>query len=157
MGRRGPAPQPTALKVARGNPGKRPLNQDEPEFEPPAAVNPPGDLKGAGLVEWQLQIGHLVSSGVLTAVDMSGFLTYCRLLSEEEMVQKEVAKDKRVSDLHLRNYLLKVRAQANQYRGQYGLTPSSRSGVKAKKPKDLADERRRKFGLIGGQPPGGTG
>lgn len=156
MGKRGPAPAPTALKVARGNPGKRPLNQDEPEFAPPTAVQPPGNLKGAGLVEWEAQVVRLVNAGVLTAADMSGFLTYCRLLTEEQTVEKQVALDARVSDLHLRNYLLKVRAQANQYRVQYGLTPSSRSGVKAKKPVDPADERRKKFGLIGGKAPGGA-
>jgi phage terminase small subunit len=153
MGKRGPARQPTSLKVARGNPGKRPLNQDEPEFEPPAALDPPADLKGAGLVEWRGQADRLVQAGVLTAADMSGFTSYCRLLTEEEIVQKLVAEDPKAKDLHMRNYLIKVRAQANQYRAQYGLTPSSRSGVKAKKPKDQADERRKKFGLIGGSTP----
>ena len=31
MGKRGPRPRPTALKLARGNPGKRRLNTDEPK------------------------------------------------------------------------------------------------------------------------------
>ena len=33
MGKRGPAPKPTALKVLQGNPGKRKLNDSEPTFE----------------------------------------------------------------------------------------------------------------------------
>ena len=31
MGRRGPAPKPTAIKKAEGNPGKRKLNTEEPQ------------------------------------------------------------------------------------------------------------------------------
>ena len=30
MGRHGPAPEPTALKLVHGNPGKRPINKAEP-------------------------------------------------------------------------------------------------------------------------------
>jgi hypothetical protein len=38
MGLRGPAPEPTALKLLRGNPGKRPLNTLEPK--PPTGKRP---------------------------------------------------------------------------------------------------------------------
>src|SRR5689334_3828108 len=34
MGFRGPAPKPTAIKKIQGNPGKRPLNENEPQLEP---------------------------------------------------------------------------------------------------------------------------
>ena len=39
MARRGPKPTPTALKLLRGNPGKRPINVDEPQ---PRPVESPG-------------------------------------------------------------------------------------------------------------------
>ena len=34
MGRRGPTPEPTVLRMLRGNPGRRPLNDSEPQPEP---------------------------------------------------------------------------------------------------------------------------
>jgi hypothetical protein len=37
-GSRGPAPKPTAIKKAEGNPGKRKLNTEEPEPVPGASV-----------------------------------------------------------------------------------------------------------------------
>ena len=55
MGARGPAPEPTALKILAGNPGKRklPENEPQPQGTPicPAWLSPPTppvDLLGAG-------------------------------------------------------------------------------------------------------------
>ena len=45
MGRRGPAPKPTAIKILEGNPGKQKLNHNEPK--PPTIIaipKPPSRL-----------------------------------------------------------------------------------------------------------------
>jgi len=51
MAKPGPAPQPTALKRLHGNPGKRPLNEREPQ---PAQKLPlcPRHLKGVARAQW---------------------------------------------------------------------------------------------------------
>ena len=59
--------------------------------------------------------------------------------------------DQAASRLGYPNFLLKIRGQLKQYAAEYGLTPSSRSAVKAKKPKDAAAARRTKyFGIVSG-------
>lgn len=145
MGRRGKRPPPTALTIARGNPGKRPINLDEPEL-PASETDPPADMDGRALVEWNHLASTLVNSGVLTMVDRSCFETYCRLVQDEEEYQKLVAKGR--EDAHKLGYasfLLKIRAQKKQYAAELGLTPSSRTGVKVKKPVDAGNARRKRF------------
>src|SRR5688572_5662409 len=79
---RGRKPIPTVLKIARGNPGKRPLNHDEPQMERPESLRAPSGLKGAGLREWQDQAQQLADRGVLTDADLTAFEDYCRALTE---------------------------------------------------------------------------
>jgi P27 family predicted phage terminase small subunit len=151
MARPGRRPTPTALKVARGNPGKRALNHDEPEFEP-LGNEPPADLKDRARQEWERLAAGLSAAGVLTVADLSCFETYCRLVAEEAFYQGKSAKhdDDATQKLKYDSHLLKVRAQKKLYMAELGLTPSSRSGVKARKPVDPADEKRKRFLSIPG-------
>ena len=69
MGLRGPAPQPTALKVLRGNPGKRPLNKREPE---PPTDNPPhcpDHLDDVAKVEWNRLVAIVTQMWILSEAD----------------------------------------------------------------------------------------
>src|SRR5439155_23962240 len=50
MGSRGPAPTPTALRILRGNPGRRPLPLNEPRA-PLGPPPPPPELSTAALAE----------------------------------------------------------------------------------------------------------
>jgi phage terminase small subunit len=52
MAGRGRPPKPTALKVLEGNPGKRPLNQNEPKPEK-KAPNCPSWLLPDAKKEWR--------------------------------------------------------------------------------------------------------
>ena len=146
MGKRGPKPTPTVLKLARGNPGKRKLNMDEPELALEDA-EAPADLKGEALLEWNRLAGELVAAGVLTTGDRALFKTYCELWGMKEQYRKLVRRVGLASADRLGyvNKLLKVQAQLKQYADDLGLSPSSRSGVKAVKPKDTKDERRKQF------------
>jgi P27 family predicted phage terminase small subunit len=158
MGRRGPAKTPSALTIARGNPGKRAINHDEPKF-PPSELTPPKGLKGRGLEEWINLCPELVRSGVLTVGDRKCFETYCRTVDDENRYEKLIAKveDEAANQLGYPQHLLRIRTQLKQYEDALGLTPSSRAGIKVKKPADAGDERRRRFfGIKGGQPVEGT-
>jgi len=136
---------PTALRTARGNPSKRPINHDEPVFEL-ASPEPPEGLTGRAREEWEKQAPGLIEDGVLTVVDLSGFETFCRLVGDEDEFQRLAANEKDPKQkLRYESHLLKLRGLKKQYAAEYGFTPSSRSQVKAKKPMEPADERRKRF------------
>jgi phage terminase small subunit len=120
---------------------------------------PPAVLKGLALEEWQ-ELGPVyVTSGVLTVGDRTFFETYCRIVGDEDRYTRLVARlgDEAAHQLGYDSHLLKIRGQLNQYFSELGGTPSSRSGVKAKKPADSDDERRRRFFGIHRQRPPGAG
>jgi len=78
MGRRGPAPKPTALRVLQGNPGKIPLNPHEPHPKPAASnLQPPSFLRKDGLDAWKRLAPQLLAVGLLTEVDTDVFAAYC--------------------------------------------------------------------------------
>src|SRR5919108_3560121 len=77
MGRRGPAPTPTALKLLLGNPGKRPLPKGDPR--PTPGVPPcPSWLEGEARKEWRRITPELRALGLLTAVDRAALAAYCQ-------------------------------------------------------------------------------
>src|SRR5687768_13401318 len=91
MGRRGPQPQPTVFKIERGNPGRRPLNQEEPELAAPTAKVPPA-LTGRAKAEWIRLADELIAKGVLTVGDMHGFEQYCTLVGDIDRYEKLIRK-----------------------------------------------------------------
>jgi P27 family predicted phage terminase small subunit len=133
MGRRGFAPAVTAEKIAKGERRPSRVNYAEPQLDGPSSLQPPAGLKGAGLTEWTRQIAHLSERGVLTTADLTAFEDYCRALTELRRYEAKA----RAAGLELaiakgfQGMVIKLRAQVNQLRQQCGLTPSSRSGVKA--------------------------
>lgn len=155
MGQRGPRKTPSALALARGNPGKRAPNAAEPELPAATAVKPPTGLPKRALAEWKRLHPTLVASGVLTTGDLDTFETYCRLVAECAQYEAKV-KQVGIQDamrLGYAGYLLKLRAQKKQYAAELGLTPASRSGVKATKPTDATDAKKARFfglGLVKG-------
>jgi len=75
MGRRGPAPKPTALRILQGNPGKTRLNPSEPQ--PPAApedLSPPAWLVSQAKEAWTRLRPDLPW---LTLADVDAFAAYC--------------------------------------------------------------------------------
>jgi P27 family predicted phage terminase small subunit len=87
---RGRKPKPTHLKMVAGNPGKRPLNEDEPQ--PGAIGNPPKELCPAARRKWRAMIIETVWGQMLTAADRDLLAEYCRLyikkLEAEEMLKE---------------------------------------------------------------------
>lgn len=64
---RGRKPKPTALKVIEGNPGKRPLNHDEPQAAG-ELIEAPDDLSDDQRAIWEYAIAH-APKGVLRMID----------------------------------------------------------------------------------------
>jgi phage terminase small subunit len=80
MGNRnsGRRPQPTALKVLRGNPGKRPLNADEPT-PPPGDVEKPTTLSTPAAAVWDRLAPIAIAMRTLTRADVTAFAMCCEL------------------------------------------------------------------------------
>ena len=76
MATRGRKPTPTAIKELEGNPGRRPLNRNEPVpvYRAPPC---PKTLGPEAKREWRRLAKTLESMLVLTELDMAVFATYC--------------------------------------------------------------------------------
>lgn len=81
MGRRGPAPKPTPMKLLQGNAGKRAINKNEPKPQlkaPPC----PAWLSPEAKREWRQLAPALERLGLLTEVDKAIFAVYCQSWAE---------------------------------------------------------------------------
>lgn len=136
MGRRGPAPKPTVLKLLEGNPGKRPLNKKEPK--PTGAPVLREDMSDASRAVWARVVDAYGHTGVLTAADGDALRIYCEAVVRYEaaalLLERSgpVVKGARSGDL-VRNPLHQIvrdnAALVRAYARELGLTPSARSAI----------------------------
>lgn len=148
---RGRKPTPTKLKILRGNPGHRPLNDDEPKARP-AVPSCPKLLVGEAKKEWRRITKLLGELGLVTHLDRAALTQYCQLWARWVQAEEGVSKlgllvakvappadaqgDDPAQDLveWVPNPLLRIaEATLKQLRAvqvEFGLTPSSRSRVK---------------------------
>src|SRR5688500_1891564 len=77
----GRRPQPTALKMLRGNPGKRKPNPREPN-PPVGDVNPPKRLSKMARLVWDELAPVCLSMGTLTLADVRPFARLCELQAD---------------------------------------------------------------------------
>ena len=77
MAKRGRKPKPVADKLARGNPGCRPVNLDEPKYEK-GAPEPPESLKPGARAAWDRIVPELARTGVLALVHHDALVLYCQ-------------------------------------------------------------------------------
>lgn len=140
----GPAPTPTSLKKLRGNPGKRPLRDNEPrpgEF----CAEPPKSFDKTGIAEWFRITAILKPLGLLTEADYLALETLCWSYQLVCRARRQLAKEKlRItseSGWSQANALLGIinqqTAVVNKMMAEFGMTPASRSriSVPPEKPK----------------------
>src|SRR6266404_8837823 len=131
MGKRGPRPLPSRIKLLRGNPGHRPLNANEPQ--PPAGAECPTWLAREARREWRRLAPWLESQGLLTLADQNAFDGYCAAYARwqrfERLTQKESA-DVAIGQGYA-NAATKALAQLTQLLARFGLSPSDRNQVTA--------------------------
>lgn len=141
---RGRKPTPTALKVISGNPGKRPLNENEPQ---PEVKIPecPADLGREARQEWDRIAPKLEKLGILTEIDATALACYCqafeRWVKAEAVLKKsgELLKSEKTGGLYQNPYLAvanRAMEQMRQFLTEFGMTPSSRSRVQVKEPQE---------------------
>ena len=95
---RGRKPTPTALKVLTGNPGQRPLNQNEPK---PENIIPPMPewLREfpVAVAEWERESDILYNMGLMTIADLGNLANRSYVASELQRLASEIEKEGRVA------------------------------------------------------------
>jgi P27 family predicted phage terminase small subunit len=141
MGRCGPRPQPTAVKIARGTEARW-INHDEPK--PPAGPpSPPAWLSAAAREKWDELAPLLAQTGVLSTLDGDALARYCVTFVEwrkhlsicERGGDVLIVRDERGG---IRYTQVGPSATLVRQHGQtllklaieFGLTPAARSGIR---------------------------
>jgi|SRR3990167_1035663 len=143
MGKRGRAKRPTNLTVLMGNPGRRPVNKDEPKprvFDGAA----PEHLTEAERKIWEQYAPGLIEGGLLTVADVSEFCRYCEMqaryqeamdfLKKNGMVYVKNKESKLVGKWPQVGIAKEYGGLARQIAAKFGMTPSDRTGLKGVKP-----------------------
>ena len=159
MGRRGPTPQPTNLKVLRGNPGRRPLNENEPK---PRALPPtrPAWLTGEAKKKWEEVVPELERLGLLTIVDGAALAGFCQSWKDFVECARFIKKNGRTFKTD-NGYVVqrpevaiaqKALQAVKAFGAEFGLTPSARvrlNGAGDKKGNDSDYEEYKRHGSAG--------
>lgn len=136
MGRRGPAPHPTSLRVLKGDRPYR-INAAEPM---PRDVPPerPGWLSPMARHEWDRIAPDLVKMGTAKALDASALAAYCEavalLRTLAEVVAKSgpllVQRDGTVRKNPAVGQLRDASASVRLWAREFGFTPAARQPLK---------------------------
>ena len=110
----------------------------------PSNTEPPADLKGAGLKEWNRLLQQLIDIGILKESDMSLFTEYCYCLSDLERWKRSAARETTENQMHMGHMkqIHNLRNDLMVYQRMLCLTPVSRSLIKLPKPKQQTDEKK---------------
>ncbi|WP_431729946.1 phage terminase small subunit P27 family [Verrucosispora sp. TAA-831] len=142
MGKRGPHPAPTALKLVRGTRSDR-VNTDEP-VPSTTEIEPPEWLIQAALDVWTEYAPDLIRKGVLTAWDVETFGIVCDAAARRRKAAAALAEEGEVVELPVfdkngkqtghrvtRNPWTVILGQADRqlqtWAARFGLTPSDRA------------------------------
>lgn len=148
MATRGRKPKPTHLKVLEGNPGKRPLPQNEPKPKP-IAPKAPAWLDPAAKKLWKHLGPQLELLGLLTAVDGAAFEAACQSYATWVKCEKylkdnglTVEVQKEGDDGNLYTSYIQQRPEVSignkalqafkAFCTEFGLTPASRTRIDLK-------------------------
>jgi P27 family predicted phage terminase small subunit len=133
MGKRGPAPKPTNLRVLHG---ERPYRINQREPQPSAAMlELPGWLSDPAREVWERLAPDLERRGLLTAWDVDTFAVLCNAVAHHRQAAKLVARSgvliKGRKDAVVKSPAMQVIRDTAQtiraYAQEFGLTPSARS------------------------------
>lgn len=133
---RGRRPKPTRLKLLTGNPGRRPLNEHEPQPEVAIPECPP-ELSPVAKREWDRLAAELVQLKLLTNLDRAALAAYCgayALWAEAtEQIQKYGTMVKSPTGYPIQSpYVSIANRQAEimmRVASEFGFTPASRGRI----------------------------
>lgn len=133
----GRRPKPTEMKKLDGNPGKRPLNKDEPQ---PRVKQPtcPAHLVGQARTEWYRMVKLLIELKLLTEVDRAALAGYCQSWARWVEAEQEIRSGGMTIVTEKGNVIQspyvgianQAMKQMRAFLIEFGMTPSSRARVK---------------------------
>jgi len=135
---RGRKPTPTALKLLKGNPGKRPINLREPMPDPIATDCPPELTEADAVEEWNRTIVPAIHRRQVTTADRAFAIAHCELwatwrsqllAAAKHAHVVAVGKDGRPSPNPARGMANRTLQLLVKVDSELGLTPASRSRV----------------------------
>jgi P27 family predicted phage terminase small subunit len=134
-----------------GNPGKRPLNENEPKpkLEIPT---PPSELSEDARIEWEYIAARLHTIGCLSEIDRGALAAYCQAYGRWQQAERALAemakKDpltgglliKTTNGNAIQNPLVgtanKAMAAIVRYAAEFGMTPSARVRIQTQASED---------------------
>ena len=119
---------PTSLKVLRGNPGKRPTNENEP-LPPVGPVEKPAYLSKLGSGVWDEIAPGCLAMGTLTGPDVPAFAKLCELESTARVFSQHKEEPGWKNQREERDAATALKS----YYDFFGMTPSGRSRIKVRK------------------------
>src|SRR5215831_3281727 len=143
----GPRPTPTALKMAAGNPGRRRLNNREPD---PRIITrlpaPPPELSERAKRVWRDYGRELINAGLLTVLGLGCLRRYAIAFDDYETARELVAKtgimlvNKNGGGANLNpayNAKSMAAKELHQCELEFGMTPAAATKVKVANPKQM--------------------
>jgi len=154
MAKPGPKTQPTQLKILRGNPGKRALPKNEPQ--PTHGFGPcPEHLTEMAKQAWEMFAADLESAGVGTALDATALELLCTSYALYREAAEQVAKYgpcwvkangdglPSIKFSPHSGIMERERKTIRALLAEFGMTPSSRTGLAMDKPPEGVRSRER--------------
>jgi P27 family predicted phage terminase small subunit len=137
MGKRGPAPVPTNLRLLHGETRPSRINRDEPK---PRELSPPKPewLSSAAAEEWDRVIPDVIAMRSARAVDASALAAYCEAVARFRTASQVVAvaglmiKD-RDGSLRRNPAVSQARdasAEMRSWAREFGFTPAARQPLR---------------------------
>lgn len=138
MGKRGPKPAPTQLRLLHGERKDR-INTDEPPAPDSAPQLPPEVSDPAVREVWAYTVAQLQAMGIASTADRDALLCYCEAVVTHRKASALLARSSVLvrprpdSEVLIRNPALVVqRDSANlisRFAQHFGLSPSARSEI----------------------------
>jgi P27 family predicted phage terminase small subunit len=141
MARRGPPPQPTALKLLKGNPGKRRIDGREPR-PPLTTPSCPRWLSAEAKRAWRETVPVLRAMRILARIDRDALAAYCQAYARWKAAEQFLDQHGDVYPIRDESGKIKymqafpqvfiARSQLQvlrSYQQEFGMTPSARTRV----------------------------
>lgn len=149
MGKRGPAPKPTRLRLLHGDKPSR-INDDEPIPEDGLPVCPETASAEVKAI-WDHAITQLIVMGIATPADRDALVCYCEAVvthrrSSALLAQSQVLLPGAIKGTIVRNPAVQIQRDAaaviRAFAHEFGFTPSARSEIRTgRKTNEVTAER----------------
>ena len=137
MGKRGPAPKPTEIRLIEGNPSRRPINDAAPK--PKGEASAP-DYLSADARDFWLEIVASMPPGIYATADKALLAAFCEAAAQHKAASIAWQRQKAITGKHpvasagkpspyvrVMNEAARTMAMLS---GKLGLSPADRAGLK---------------------------